>query len=292
MRRRLILTMTAVLAVVLTTTALVATRRNRHAGAPAPVPSTSSVIPVNPSPSAAPTAAPPATATPPVPRPTTPAPPGLPAGLRGRDIEVIPTSQRVVALTFDAGANAAGLPSILDTLRAERIPATFFLTGGFADRYPDAVRSIVAAGHRLGNHTATHPYCTGLSNAAITRELATAEAQIRAAGGTSTRPLFRFPYGDRDARTIAAVNDAGYVAVRWTVDTLGWQGTSGAITTQRIVDRVLGAARPGEIVLMHVGSHPTDRSTLDAQALPAVIATLRARGYAFVNLDALLGGSG
>jgi peptidoglycan/xylan/chitin deacetylase (PgdA/CDA1 family) len=175
---------------------------------------------------------------------------------------------------------------------SERIPVTFFLTGSFADRYPAAVRSIVAAGHRLGNHTATHPYCTGLSDAAIKREIATAEARIRAAGGTATRPLFRFPYGDREARTITAVNNAGYAAVRWSVDTLGWQGTSGGITAQRVVDRVLGAARPGEIVLMHVGSHPTDRSTLDASALPAVTAALRARGYSFVNLDALLTGGG
>ena len=99
--------------------------------------------------------------------------------------------------------------------------------------------------------------------------------------------LFRFPFGDRDARTISVVNSLGYVPVRWTVDTLGWQGTSGGMTAQRVTDRALGALRPGEIVLMHVGSHPTDGSALDAAALPTMIDRMQAAGYGFVTLDAL-----
>jgi peptidoglycan/xylan/chitin deacetylase (PgdA/CDA1 family) len=57
--------------------------------------------------------------------------------------------------------------------------------------------------------------------------LSEAEAQIRAAGGTNTRPLFRFPYGDSDDCTIAVVNDAGYFAGRWTVDSKGWRAPAG-----------------------------------------------------------------
>ncbi len=204
-------------------------------------------------------------------------------------METIPTSARVVALTFDAGANADGLASILATLASEHVTATFFLTGNFATNYPASVKAIVAQGHRLGNHTTTHPHLPDYSDAAIRNELALAESKIRSAGGTDPRPLFRFPFGDRDARTIAVVNGAGYVAVRWTVDTLGWKGTTiGGITAQIVVDRVVAAARPGEIVLMHVGSNPDDHTTLDAQALPTVIARLRALGYGFVTLDALL----
>ena len=55
------------------------------------------------------------------------------------------------------------------------------------------------------------------------------------------------------------------------------------------ITRVLGAARPGEIVLMHVGANPDDGTTLDAAALPSVISGLRARGYGFVTLDAAAG---
>jgi peptidoglycan/xylan/chitin deacetylase (PgdA/CDA1 family) len=79
------------------------------------------------------------------------------------------------------------------------------------------------------------------------------------------------------------------VPVRWTVDTLGWEGTAGHITAAVVTSRVLGAAQPGEIVLMHVGSNPDDHTTFDADALPAVISELRAQGYSFVTLDALTG---
>ena len=218
---------------------------------------------------------------------TPPAGAAVPPALLGQDVEVMPTAERVVALTFDAGGNAAGLESILGTLATEGVAGTFFLTGRWCDANPDGVAAIAAAGHRIGNHSVTHPAFTTLSDAAIRDEVLGAESSIRA-GGSDPRPLFRFPLGDRDARTIAAVNDLGYLPVRWTVDTLGWQGTSGGMTAQAVTDRVVGALQPGEIVLMHVGSHPDDGSTLDADALPGIIAQLRGAGYVFVTLDALL----
>ena len=194
-----------------------------------------------------------------------------------------------MALTFDAGANADAVPSILATLRREGVPATFFLTGNFVRDFPGAARSIAAAGFRIGDHTITHPYLTQLSDAAVQHEIAGGAQQIMSVTGKNPAPLFRFPHGDADARTIAIANQVGYVPVRWTVDTLGWEGTAGHISTSVVVSRVLAAARPGEIVLMHVGSNPDDQTTFDADALAQVIGGLRARGYSFVTLDALTG---
>jgi peptidoglycan/xylan/chitin deacetylase (PgdA/CDA1 family) len=188
-----------------------------------------------------------------------------------------------VALTFDAGANADGVASILATLRREHAPATFFLTGNFVREF----RAIAGAGYRIGDHTITHPHLTQLSDAAVRHEILGAARQIIAATGADPAPLFRFPYGDADARVIAIANRLGFVPVRWTVDTLGWEGTSGHVTASIVIARVLSGLRPGEIVLMHVGSNPVDHSTPDAEALSAVISKLRARGYAFVTLDAL-----
>jgi peptidoglycan/xylan/chitin deacetylase (PgdA/CDA1 family) len=191
-------------------------------------------------------------------------------------------------VTFDAGANSAGLPSILATLRDRQVSATFFLTGQWAAGNPAQAQSIRAAGHRIGNHSMNHPYFTRLSTAQIGEQLTAAQQAISAAGADS-RPLFRFPYGDRDDRTIAAVNDQGYLPVRWTVDTLGWKGTSGGLTAQQVSDRAVGALTPGAIVLMHIGSNPDDGTTLDADALPGMIDRMRGAGYSFVTLDALLG---
>ena len=115
-------------------------------------------------------------------------------------------------------------------------------------------------------------------------EVRTGAATIRATTGRSPAPWFRFPFGARDDRTIRLVNEECYVAVRWTVDSLGWKGTSGGMTSATVRDRVLAAARPGMIVLMHVGANPDDGTTLDADALPSVIAGLRAKGYSFVSL--------
>ena len=47
---------------------------------------------------------------------------------------------------------------------------------------------------------------------------------------------------------------------------------NGTRTASFVVDRVLAAATPGGIVLMHVVSHRTDHSTLDAAALPGIVA--------------------
>lgn len=273
-----------------------ADRAGRQAGAPpaATVTTVTTAPSTEPAPTPAPTAAPAPTGTPapPVttrtPTSTRPPPPAVPPSLAGKDVERIPTSRRVVALTFDAGANPDGVSAILATLRREGVPATFFLTGEFASRFPGPSAAIAAAGHRLGNHSVGHPYFTQLSDQAIRGELGAAEQAIRRATGAGAQPLFRFPYGDRDQRTIAVVNGAGYVPVRWTVDSLGWKGTSGAMTADAVTSRVLAGLRPGQIVLMHVGSNPDDRTTLDADALPSVIERIRAAGYGFVTLDALL----
>ncbi|RPF25901.1 polysaccharide deacetylase family protein [Georgenia muralis] len=210
--------------------------------------------------------------------------PGVPPSLRGTEWSVLPTTERVVALTFDAGANADAVPSILATLRATGTPATFFLTGAWTQSFPGLAADIAGA-YPVGNHTQSHPDLTTLSDADVRSQVIAADSAIREGAGTDPRPWFRFPFGARDARTISLVNCLGYGSVRWTVDTLGWQGTSGGQSASAIVSRVLANLRPGEIVLLHVGSHPTDGSTLDADALPAIIREVEARGYRFVDLD-------
>ena len=219
-----------------------------------------------------------------------PAAPAAPAdGLLGTDWARIPTGSKVVALTFDAGANAAGLPSIESTLRAKGVPASFFLTGNWVRDFPAQANAIVQDGFVVGNHSVSHPYFTQLTDAQVAAQVQGAQQAILRANGADPRPLFRFPYGDVNSRVLADVNRLGYVPVRWTVDSLGWEGTSGGQSVQSVTSRVLAAAQPGEIVLMHLGSNPDDGTTLDAAALPAIIDGLRARGYGFVTLRALTG---
>jgi peptidoglycan/xylan/chitin deacetylase (PgdA/CDA1 family) len=232
------------------------------------------------------------TATTPAPTPTptpTPTSPTLPATLRGRIVSTVPTTQEVVALTFDGGASNTGAASILSTLSTTGVRATFFPTGAFARRYPGTVTGFATGGHRVGNHSDTHPDFTTLTASEQVAQLARAESAIRPLTGRTTRPWFRFPYGASNASAIATVNGEGYACIGWTVDTLGWKGTSGGQSVDSVVARVLSTVRPGQIVLMHVGANPDDGSTLDADALPRIISGLRDLGYGFVTLDAVLG---
>lgn len=203
------------------------------------------------------------------------------------EVSRLDLTDKLVALTFDAGANGDGVKPILDTLAARKVPATFFLTGRFVVTYPGKSQRIARL-HLVGNHTFAHPDLTTLPDVRVVNQVVRAERVIGSTTGEDPRRFFRFPFGARDAHAIELVNDLCYVPFRWTVDTLGWKGTSGGMTVDGVVDRVLDAARPGAIVLMHVGSNPEDGSTLDADALPTIIRKLRARGYGFVRLSKVL----
>jgi peptidoglycan/xylan/chitin deacetylase (PgdA/CDA1 family) len=200
----------------------------------------------------------------------------------GREIERLPTNRHRVALTFDCGANADGLPAIRRTLRDERAPATFFPTGDWVRANPAAARAI-AADYPVGNHSNHHDHLTELSRAAVRADLNTTRKLIEDTTGQDPRPRFRFPYGESTPSLIGVVNNLGYGAFRWTVDTLGWKGRTGGQTAETVKTRVLTALQPGEIVLMHCGS-AEDGSTLDADALPDVIRAIRAHGYGFTTL--------
>jgi peptidoglycan/xylan/chitin deacetylase (PgdA/CDA1 family) len=207
------------------------------------------------------------------------------AASTGSCLAHLPTRDKVVALTFDMGGGAGGLHRILDTLESESVPATFFATGNWARMFPHRLRKIARRGYAIGNHSNTHPDMTHLSDAQVEAQLRTAARAIRRATGSNPGPWFRFPFGTHSVHDVELVNDLGYACIQWTVDTAGWMGTSGGASVDSVLRRVLDGARRGEIVLMHAGANPKDGSTLDADALPAIIRRLRDLGYGFVALD-------
>ena len=211
---------------------------------------------------------------------------GLPPPFQAGELVRLQTRQHVVALTFDGGGNDAAAASVLRTLARRRVPATFFPTGRFVRLYPRLARTI---GRRfvVGNHTVHHVDLRGLASGQVRAEIVDAQRELRTATGRDPRPLFRFPYGARDVQTLRIVHQLGYTSVRWTVDTLGWMGRSFQ-TPRGALERVLAGLQPGEIVLLHLGS-ARDGSTIDAQALPAIVSAVRARGYRFVTLAGVRG---
>ncbi|MBL1082393.1 polysaccharide deacetylase family protein [Streptomyces actinomycinicus] len=209
--------------------------------------------------------------------------------LFGSENRVIGTREHVVAVTFNAAWNDAGLDRILAGLAHRHVPATFFLTGDFADRHPAAVRKIAAAGHGLGNHSYSHACFTQLNAADSRREVRAADRALRMAGaGGALTPFFRFPYSETDPTRIREVNGLGFADIEFTTDTNGWMGTEGGMTVDHAVRRALEALRPGAILQLHVGAPEGRTEVIDAQALPRILDAVTGRGYRVIDLRSLL----
>ncbi|MFJ4313953.1 polysaccharide deacetylase family protein [Streptomyces lavendulae] len=212
--------------------------------------------------------------------------PRPPAAWFGAELRRIPTTRKVVALTFNAAWDESGIDVVLAELRRRKLPATFFPTGAFARAHPAAVRAMAAA-HGLGNHSYSHPYFDDLDTSERQDEVRRADAAIREASGAEPLPFFRFPYSATTDESVADVNDLGYAVVEFTTDTNGYLGPEGGMTVDRVVRRAVDALAPGAVLQMHVGS-TGDGVVLDARALPRIIDAAQAAGYAITDLRGFL----
>jgi len=191
------------------------------------------------------------------------------------------TTSKVVALTFDDGADGANTNKILDILAKNNVKATFFLTGSGANNHPQYIKNIAAKGHQLGNHSYTHPDFTKLTATQMKSELDRTEALIKSLTGKTTKPIFRAPFGAVNSTVLNGVGAAGYgYTIQWNIDTIDWKG----LTASQINTKVQTNIKPGSIVLMHTGAGAPGTPL----ALPTMISQLKAKGYKFVTVSQLL----
>ncbi|WP_194907264.1 polysaccharide deacetylase family protein [Catenulispora rubra] len=183
---------------------------------------------------------------------------------------------KCIALTFDDGPGP-DTGRLLDLLKAQNVPATFFVLGDQAVKYPALVNREYAEGNEVGNHTWDHKDLSTLSAVAVQNEINRAADAI-AATGIPRPTLVRPPYGavDDTVRTVA-----GFPFIMWRVDPEDWKYPD----PTRIADQIVGHAKPGRIVL----SHDTHKTTVDA--MPAVIQRLKQQGYTFVTVSTLMKGT-
>lgn len=186
-----------------------------------------------------------------------------------------------VALTFDDGPNPVATAAILDILRAERVPATFFLLGRHVDRWPELARRVASEGHGVGNHGYHHRKLHLRGPAYIRTDIALGSAAIAAATGTTPR-LFRAPHGFRNPWVSGIAREFGQQTVGWTLGV--WD--SARPGAAEIARRALGGLKEGGILLLHDGDgYDADGDRMQtAEALPAIISGLRGRGFGFVTL--------
>lgn len=115
-----------------------------------------------------------------------------------------PSKSRQICLTFDDGPHPEHTPRLLDLLQRFGIPATFFLIGKEAKRFPEIVRRIAAEGHEIGNHTWSHPHLTDISSARMLNEIRRTDALIEDVIGRRVK-LFRPPHGRITSRQLLDV---------------------------------------------------------------------------------------
>ncbi|GII75602.1 deacetylase [Sphaerisporangium rufum] len=183
---------------------------------------------------------------------------------------------KCIALTFDDGPGRYTARS-LDILRAHRAKATFFLVGRQVEKYPALARRMVREGHVVGDHTATHPRLTALSDTQIRAQLRDAQDVITRATGR-TPDLMRPPYGDTDARVASVAAEFGLSQILWNGSSRDWELRD----TRAITRKVTGLARRDGVILMH------DVWPETVAAMPAILRNLKKRGYHLVPVTALL----
>lgn len=225
-----------------------------------------------------------------------PAPVPVDPALRGSIRRVdLPEGQKLVALTFDLcevpGQQSGYDGGVVEVLRREGVAATFFVGGHWAATHPTRFSELAhTPGFTIANHSWSHQNDRVLGPDRLMSEIRAplvtfrreAEAPVCPAS-TSFQPtrLYRFPFGACSPASMAAVNDAGMLAIQWDVST---GDPSPGQSAGAIVAQTLAQVRPGSIVLAHANG----RGWHTAEALPRLISELRKRGYSFVTVDDLL----
>ncbi|MGW4850557.1 polysaccharide deacetylase family protein [Streptomyces sp. NPDC004288] len=209
-------------------------------------------------------------------------------------------AEKVVALTFDAdmtadqGPRAAGgehfdNPELIATLRRLEVNATVFMTGRWAEEYPDQAKSIGGdprfeiANHSFSHYAFASP-CYGLPTVPgpdMAADVQRAFDAFRDAGAVNVVPYFRFPGGCYDDAALRALAPAGVTAVQWDVVS----GDAFATDADAVAEQVLDGVKPGSLVVMHC---TRSAAPVTERAIRRIVPELRARGYRFVKVSELM----
>jgi peptidoglycan-N-acetylglucosamine deacetylase len=208
-------------------------------------------------------------------------------------------SQNKVVLTFDDGPDPEWTPKILDVLKRENAPATFFLIGIQTDKFSGLAKRIYNEGHTIGNHTFTHPDVSNISSTYMKVELNLTERLFASLVGVQAR-LMRPPYAiDEEPDTADQVKplefaqDMGYITVGNRIDPNDWSDKP-RHSAEELSAYVLAHLPPcgpndlrcGNIIILHDGGGNRAETV---RALPMIIDGIRSRGLEIAPLYDLLG---
>lgn len=179
---------------------------------------------------------------------------------------------KLIALTFDDGPSSKNTARLLDGLKARGVHCTFFMVGTMSEYNPQLVKRAWEEGHEIASHTYDHPALTSLSDQQIKDQLSKNDGILDKAIGINFDYMLRPPYGDQNARVLAAANVPCFY---WSMDTYDWKTQN----ADSVYNEFIKQARDGSIALLH------DTHSTSVTAALRAIDTLQAQGYEFVTLS-------
>ena len=158
-------------------------------------------------------------------------------------ITKVSTSKPVAALTFDDGPDPVFTPRLLAVLCKHQAKATFFMVGKAAERHPNIVKEVAAAGHAIGNHSWDHPSFPLITRRERWAQIRACEKAIAPYG----QRLFRPPYGDQNLRSRLEASWLGYQVIMYSLTAVDWLDHDAEWMKNRMMNRI----QNGSILLLH-----------------------------------------
>ncbi len=188
------------------------------------------------------------------------------------------TAQKKVAITFDAGFDKGTHAAILNTLKAKKVQATFFVDGNFLKSNESVVRRMAAEGQTIGNHTLNHADMTKLTDFEVYKEQIKGWDAILEGYGIAPSGYFRFPQGRYSARALDYNEKLGLTTVFWSFAYYDWVEEDQP-APQAALEKIMSRMHNGCILLLH------STSETNTIILGDLIDNLRAEGYEIVPLN-------
>lgn len=189
--------------------------------------------------------------------------------------------EKVMYLTFDAGYENGYTEKILDTLKDHHVPAAFFLVGDYLERNADLVRRMVNEGHIVGNHTASHPDMSKISEkSAFEKELTEVEDLFRQITGKDLPRFYRPPQGVYSEENLKMAQQLGYKTVFWSLAYADWDNNAQK-SREYAMEKLLGRTHNGAVILLH------STSKTNGEILDALLTQWEQDGYRFAPISEL-----
>ena len=205
-----------------------------------------------------------------------------------------------IALTIDDGPADPYSAEVLDELKALHVPATFFVIGQNAERYPNLVKRMWREGHELGNHSYTHPNFGSIDEQRARAEMNASQRVIQSLTGRSTL-LFRPPYNAdaeptsfEEVKPVILASQQKYIVVLEYIDPQDWNtdermpdGSMHHRTAEEMLNSTLAQLQveKGSCILLHDGGGNRSETV---RLIPMLVKTLQAQGYKFVTVSELV----